>query len=259
MHTILAVAAAHGRCANDATNPPRTKREAYHSYVSAQLFNQMLSRPAAPNSHGDSLWATAALLGMMAVTSLETSDPEEAWPLRPSHPSDLQWFRLNEEKKAVWNLTNPLRPGGLFQTMADEYAGFPFQIPPLGAEGLPTDLAHVCGLNASSTRESSPYFTAAHVLAQIQSCLDRGEHVGVRMISFVSQSQASFKCLLQQKDPVALMLLARWYAHAQGALWWVQKRARAEGQAIRIYLERLHHDHGRIRLLLPSGDKTLPT
>jgi hypothetical protein len=253
MHTILAIAAAYKRCTDDALNTHRTKREAYHSYQSAQLFNQMLSHPAACDNHGDSLWATAALLGMMAVTSIETSDPEEAWPLRPSHPSDLQWFRLNEEKKAVWNLTNPLRPGGLFQPMAHEYAMFHFQIPPFGAEGIPTDLAHVCGLNASSTPDNNPYFIAAHILTQTQTCQDRGEHVGIRMISFISQSQASFKSLLQQRDPVALMLLARWYAQARGALWWVQRRARVEGQAIQIYLKRLHHDYGRIRSLLPPG------
>jgi len=248
MHTMLAVAAAHERYRDMPESSHRTRTETHHSSQCVLLFNQKLSNPI-DLSDRDPLWATAALLGIMTIASFDATTPEEAWPLRPSNPSDLEWFRLSDGKKTIWNLTDPLRPGGLFRAMAHEYAQLNLELPPVGADGIPPALAEVCNMGALCNKENNPYFVAAHVLAQLQR-LPHKESAGIRMVSFMSQSQTSFRNLLQMKDPVALLLLALWYVRAGKVLWWIEQRARVESRAIRLYLQRFHRDNGRIHQLL---------
>lgn len=250
MHTVLAVVAAYKRCRDMPRHSRRTQTEAYHSYQSALLFNQKLSFPIEPSDR-DSLWATATLLGMMAIASFDSDMPEDTWPLRPPTPSDLDWFELNEAKKIIWNLTNPLRLGGIFRAMAHEYAHFHMEIPLVGASGIQEALVEVCNLSDSCTKENNPYFVAAHVLARLQR-RSRNESADVRMICFVSQSQASFRSLLRGKDPVALLLLALWYELAGPVLWWVAQRARVESRAIHLYLKQFHQDECKVHQLLPG-------
>ncbi|KAH8893002.1 hypothetical protein GQ53DRAFT_718607 [Thozetella sp. PMI_491] len=251
MHTMLAVAVAHERYTDGLPHTHRTRAEARHSLQCVALFNQKLSRPIDLPDR-DTLWATAALLGLMATASFEAITPEEAWPLRPSYPWDLEWFRLNNAKKAIWDLTDPLRPGGLFRPMSHEYGQFHFQLPPNGPEGLPRCLADVCGISSSSSEDNNPYYVSAHVLARLNMPTENGQSPGIRMVTFMSQSHPSFRTLLLQKDPVALLMLALWYAQAGGMLWWLEQRARVEGHAIRIYLERFHGNDEKVQRLLPS-------
>lgn len=250
MHTMLGVAAAHERYRDMPASSHRTRTETHHASQSVLLFNQKLSQPIDLPDR-DPLWATAALLGIMAIASFDVATPEEAWPLRPSNPSDLEWFRLSDGKKTIWNLTDPLRPGGIFRAMAHEYAQLVFELPLVGAEGIPPALAEVCNVSASSSKENNPYFIAAHVLARLQNLSDV-DSAGIRMVSFLCQSHPTFTNLLWNKDPVALLLLALWYVRASRVLWWTEQRARVENQAIRLYLERFHRDNHRIHQLLPS-------
>jgi hypothetical protein len=158
------------------------------------------------------LWATAALLGLMAIASFDTASPEDAWPLRLSSLMDIEWVWLSDGKKTIWNLTDHLRSGGVFQAMAHEYAQFPFELPPFGADGITPALIEICNLSPSCNIENNPYFVAAHVLARLERLsLSERQSIGIRMVSFMSQSQLSFRNLLWKKDPVALLLLALWY------------------------------------------------
>jgi len=239
MHVILAVSAAYSRYMAP-THSLRTHTEIYHAAQCVLLFNRKLSRPFT-SSDRDPLWATAALLGLLTMASIDTVDPEEAWPLRPSSSSDLEWFWLSDGKNVVWEMTDPLRPGGIFRAMADEYAQMNVQVPEAGTEGVPTSLINICHLSDSSDAENNPYFTAAHLLARLQrtsnSSIER-----VQTVSFVCKSHPSFRDLLRKKDPVALVLLALWYDRAETALWWIEQRAKVEKQAIRLYLARFHYD-----------------
>ncbi|KAM5385746.1 hypothetical protein ACJZ2D_000945 [Fusarium nematophilum] len=248
MHTMLSVATAHERYQDMPANSKRTRVERLHSHQCAVLFNRKLSRPI-DLSQRDALWATAALLGMVAIASFDAATAEDAWPLRPSNPSDMEWFRLNEGKKVVWNLADPLRPGSIFRAMAREYSQMHIELPPTGAEGVPAALAEICGLGALSDSENNSYFVAAHLLARLESH-SHSESRNLRVLSFVSQSQPPFRDLLQNKDAVALLLLALWYMRAAGVLWWIEERARVEYRAIRLFLERFHGDDARVPRLL---------
>jgi hypothetical protein len=249
MHSILAVAAAHQRHKDQPARSPRSAVEIHHSSQCVQLFNRQLSRPVGASDR-DPLWATAALLGIMMVASFDgAAGPEGAWPLRPSHPLDLEWFQLSEAKMTIWHLVDPVRPGGVFRPMAHEYARFDYAVPAAGAADLPPELASLCGIDASTTREDNAYFVAAHGLVQLRRVLESGSP-SIRLVSFVSQSQPPVRRLLREKDPVALLLLASWYALAGPVLWWLERRARVEYRAIRIYLDRFHGGHHRLHAFL---------
>jgi hypothetical protein len=135
MHAILAITASHDRYL--APGPQhRNVLEIYHGSQCAKLFSQKLSQYIEPQDR-DALWATAALLSVLTVSSVEAAIPSEAWPLKPSDPLDLEWLHMTEGKMVVWNLTDPLRPGGMFRAMLDTYTKLFSPIPCNGAEGVP--------------------------------------------------------------------------------------------------------------------------
>src|ERR1700709_114010 len=126
MHVVQTVTAVHDRYLS--TSPwsitsRQTATEFYHLTRAAALFNRKLSAPIKPEDR-DPLWATAALLGIIAFSSIEASTPEAAWPLKPPEPSDLEWISMSEHKMAVWEVTQPLRVGSPFRGHAHDYQGY---------------------------------------------------------------------------------------------------------------------------------------
>ena len=251
MHVTLALAATHDRYLTTPATGRRSAAEDYHRSQCAALLNRKLSQPIQPEDL-DPLWAAAASLGLLALSSVEASTPEEAWPLKTSSgPSDdLDWLRMSEGKMAVWNLTDPLRPGGMFRAMAEEYAQWFSPLPSAGIHGVPSALSRLCQLDVFSTAETSPYFAAVHTLARLQN-VPADQMTTSKALTFVSHMQRSFKGLLQEKDPIALLLLAMWYSIARPSVWWFEQRATVEGQAICLYLQRYHQSNSLIQASLP--------
>lgn len=252
MHAMLAVATAFRRTNHDVVGGCRTQTEIHHTLQCICLFKRKLSQLiAAPDR--DALWATSALLGLIAIVSFDETSPEDAWPVRPVHASDLEWMRLTVGKRIIWTLTDPLRTNGLFRAMASEYADMEFPIPETSIAGIPSSLIKACNLTETSNSDNNPYYVAAHLLALLarSQMLPGGSFPGIYMIAFISQSQLCFRRLLEDKDPVGLLLLALWYREAGKALWWVRQRAAIETQAIRIYVERFHYNKPGIIHLLP--------
>lgn len=252
MHAMLAVATAFRRTNHDVVGGCRTQTEIHHTLQCICLFKRKLSQLiAAPDR--DALWATSALLGLIAIVSFDETSPEDAWPVRPVHASDLEWMRLTVGKRIIWTLTDPLRTNGLFRAMASEYADMEFPIPETSIAGIPSSLIKACNLTETSNSDNNPYYVAAHLLALLarSQMLPGGSFPGIYMIAFISQSQLCFRRLLEDKDPVGLLLLALWYREAGKALWWVRQRAAIETQAIRIYIERFHYNKPGIIHLLP--------
>jgi hypothetical protein len=62
------------------------------------LLNDKLSTSIEP-SERDALWACAGLLGALSFSSIQAKTPEEAWPLKPSSPSDLEWLKMSEGRR----------------------------------------------------------------------------------------------------------------------------------------------------------------
>ncbi|KAI1146358.1 hypothetical protein F4825DRAFT_199473 [Nemania diffusa] len=252
MHASLAVAFAYDRYLNNSLGIGRTVEECYHSSQSTALFSKKLREPITANEK-DSIWGTAAALALLSFASPDVGDTlESSWPIKPSEPTDLEWVRLSKGKMSLWPIVNPVRPDSLFLVMASTFAEMHSSLPEEGIDGIPTDLAAVCGLRDSSTIDNNPYFNSAHAVSQILHLSDSQVTTG-QTERFTRSIQGSFQSLLLEKDPVALLLLYLWYRKAGRSIWWIGLRARVECPAICLYLQRYHAENQHVQAFLPGG------
>jgi hypothetical protein len=250
MHLVQTITAIHDRYLSASSSSKQTLTEAYHWAQAAAMVNEKLSTPI-KSCDRDALWAAALLLGVTAFSSIEAPRPEEAWPLKPSSPSDLEWLRMSYGKKAVWGVIDPLRKGGILHQVAEHIKQeYLLSIAPKPAPGfLLSVFVDLCNLHDSSNSETNPYYAAVHSLMPLLN-LEVNESTTLRFLSYISYMSSEFKDLLEEKDSRAMLLLAFWYAKVCRSHWWVAHRARLEGQAICIYLERYQGDYTAIQALL---------
>lgn len=251
MHASIAVAFAYDRHLNSSSGGRRALEECYHWSQTTVLFNRRLREPIKLKDR-DAIWGTAAAIVILAFSFPDALTPEEAWPLRHSDPSDLEWLRMSKGKTSLWHLVNPLRPDSLFRVMADTYALMNSPLPEEGSDGVPRALAIVCHIEPSSTAENNPYFNATHAVSQIQNLPDDRITVGHAEL-FMRSIHGPFQVLLREKDPVALLLLYLWYRKAGRSIWWIELRARVECLSICSYLRLHHKGYGAIQAFLPGG------
>lgn len=251
MHASLAVALAYDRYLNSPLGCRRTREECYHWYQSTALFNRRLREPIATKDQ-DPIWGTAAALALLSFSTLDSYTPEESWPLKPPDASDLEWLRMSKGKMSLWRIADPLRPDSLFHIMAPTFARMHSPLPEKGIDGIKRCLAIVCHLEDSSTAENNPYFNAAHALSQIQDLPDSQVTTGQTEL-FTRSIHGPFKSLLQEKDPVALLLLYLWYRKAGRSIWWIEARARVECPSICSFLRLHHKGYNAVHAYLPGG------
>ena len=251
MHASLAVALAYDRYLNRPAGCRSTLEECYHWYQSTALFNRRLREPIEAKDK-DPIWGTAAALAMLTFSTPDSSTPEQSWPLKPPDPSDLEWLRMSKGKMSLWRIANPLRPDSLFRVLAPTYAQMHSPMPEKGIDGITRGLALVCHLDDSSTAENNPYFNAAHAVSQILNLPDSEVEIGQTDL-FMRSIHGSFKSLLQEKDPVALLLLYLWYRKAGCGVWFIEARARVECPSICSYLRRYHKGYTAVHSFLPGG------
>lgn len=250
MHGTLAVTAVHDRYLGVTPTHRRSVRETYHWSQCTILFNKWLSRGSVKEEHKDPLWAAAGSLGIMTFASINPGPLEETWPLGPPDPSDLEWLRIGSGKMALWELVNPLRPASVFRTMSATFASLQQPLPERGIEGVSVEIAQLCGLDESSTRENNIYFAVAHGLSELL-VVPKGA-VGLGQVLHVSRYMHNeFASCLEAKDPIALLLLCLWYTRARESKWWIDLRARYEMPAICTYLQRYHGDNSALQALIP--------
>ncbi len=248
MHVVQTITALHDRYLSPPPNWQKTTTELHHLSLAASLFNKKLSSPMHASDR-DAIWTTAALLGTVAFSWIEASKPEEAWPFTVPNASDLEWIRMSEQKAAVWNLTNPLRPDSIYHSLIRDYETLFSRKKMLRVDSIPTDWAAVYGLNDDSTRENNPYYdTVYEFLPLLQLECDRSTVFW--FLSFISHLDLPFKKLLAQKDPRALLVFAYWYAKVRDSVWFLENRAVLEGQAICLYLEKFYPDETAIQTML---------
>ncbi|KAJ5837079.1 hypothetical protein N7447_003105 [Penicillium robsamsonii] len=251
MHASLAVALTYDRHLNGSLNSHRTLEECYHWSQSTVLLNKRLREPIETKDK-DPIWGTAAALAVLTFSSPDARTPEQAWPLKSSDSSDLDWVRMSKGKMSLWHTVNPLRPDSLFCVMAATYAQMDSPLPEGGIEGIPKALAAVCSLEESSTAENNPYFHAAHAVSRILGLPDSQVTIGLTEI-FTRSIHGPFKELLRKKDPAALVLIYLWYCKASRSIWWIDLRARVECPSICLYLRLCHTENDAVRSFLPGG------
>jgi hypothetical protein len=253
MHIILTITATHDRYLSIAPEKARRSMvEAYHWSKGAELLNRKLSSPILPQDR-DALWATAAMLGIASVTSIEASNPWEAWPLKPYDPNDLDWLDMSQGKEAIWKVTDPLRPDSIFHKMAPEYRALNVPTRPCEFEEIPEELARLCNLSGVAELQHNPYYLPVSMLVSLRG-VQCTQASMTRFLQFMGQMQPAFRNLLHKKDPRALMILANWYAPMRQSLWWIARRAQLECQAICLYLEKHHPNNRDLQKMLPRLD-----
>jgi hypothetical protein len=147
MHLVLTITAIHDRYLTMPYTSQQTFDEIYHGSQAVTLFNQKLSQPIKPSDR-DPIWATAALIGTITCASIEATTPEEAWPLRPPGPSDLDWLKMCSGKMVIWKIANPSRPDSVFRSTNLEYMTESLSpVAQCGVEGIPVEFIQLCGLN----------------------------------------------------------------------------------------------------------------
>lgn len=249
MHVVQAVTAMHDRHLSAAPSPRQTSTELHHISRGAALFNAKLSAPVQARDR-DALWATAALLGVAAMSWIEASCADEAWPLTPRAPTDLDWLRVSASKSVVWELTDPMRADGPFHGLADDFVDSLVRAgDAAGIEGIPMEFRSLCEVDERTT-EMNPYLAVLQELVPLLAAETTQANV-LTFLSFLGHMSADFKRLLQVRDPRALLLLAYWYAKVRDLVWWLERRAVLECQAICLYLERHHAEETAILNLLP--------
>ncbi|KAJ8059066.1 hypothetical protein OCU04_012043 [Sclerotinia nivalis] len=251
MHTLQTLTACHDRylTLHEAESSQRTPAELYHLARAASLFNQKLCAPIAYNDK-DALWATAALLGIVAISSIEASSPYEAWPLTPYADTDLDWLRMSECKTVIFELTDPTRKDSIFHVMSTEYDIAHYRCDEnLDLSSLPTHFIELFDLDEYSTTMNNSYYLAIIALERIMK-IECNRSALLSFFGFLTTMSPQFKILLKMRDPRALILLAYWYLKVWKLVWWVERRATLECQAICIYLERHHGDNALIQEML---------
>jgi hypothetical protein len=243
MHVILTLTSIHDRYLSGPVTPENSRltiSERHHLGQAAKLLNEELSGPIQPD-HRDALWATAALIGATAWSTIEASKPEEAWPLSPPDPSDLEWIHMSESKTAIWELTQPLRPGSIFAGLAVEYKKGYLDAtkPPPRIDDIPRDFVKLYNLTEYSNADNDPYYSAVGHLALLLHLPCTRDHIG-SFITWIAHLKPAFKSLLENKDARAMLLLAYWFMKISGIVWSLERRSKLECQAICIYLKRYH-------------------
>jgi hypothetical protein len=234
--------------------------EAYHWYRATSAFGEALTRPPRGDEPA-ALLTTAALLGLLSMSNIEATTPEEAWPLAPPAPSDLAWLKMSDGKKEVFKLTQQTKatPTPLYQKLSHFYTdglvpGISITRPGRAEAVLPPEIFRLCNLNSSISNgddTDNPYQWAAGRLAMVLASDSAPQIAVLGFLMLIGAMRPDFKQLLMEKDPRALLLLAWWFAKAnQLGMWWVSRRSLLEGQAICLYLERRYpHDNEMKKLL----------
>lgn len=74
--------------------------EARNWLTSTSAFDRQLMRPLNIEQKAAS-WATSAIRSALVFCHIEAAHPQEAWPLQPSSPSDLDWLRLRRQEASL--------------------------------------------------------------------------------------------------------------------------------------------------------------
>lgn len=223
--------------------------EAFHWSQAGAMFKNELLKPF-ETSNPVALWASAALLGTMTFCQVDASSPEEVWPLKTPSPDELTCFRMNEAKFQFRRLIDCISSDPIYQALSPDRLFLTTPITPIELESLPPEFVDLYGLHSTSVAENNPYHAAAFALVHALN-LPAGRLMVISFLAFGTFMRPDFTRLLEEKDPRAILLMAMWYAKVRASdIWWMSRRARLEGQAICLYLERFYPDDAVIQGML---------
>ncbi|KAF2996435.1 hypothetical protein E8E13_003350 [Curvularia kusanoi] len=242
MHMLLSVTLMHD--VHLAAGTITSCREALEHWTTAStLFNDVLSQPIPP-SYRDAVWATGIFLGAASFWSIGSTDPYAVWPLKIPEPDDLAWLRIGEGKKHLWRVAQPTRDDSIFCKIVKGYSCL--NVPQWTADEVasgpgPHIAAHVVktlGLTGILDDPANVYHLPILALSRCPNAKVTEENA-LKFLYVMAVITEPFLKLLEVKDIKAVFIMGWWYILlTKGDMWWMSRRARVEGQAIRIWLRR---------------------
>jgi hypothetical protein len=244
MHMLLSLTLMHDAHLSSA---PSTALHLKHTALThwnsaSSLFNALLAKPIAPADR-DATWATGVIIGAASFWYVNSTSISGVWPLKPSEPEDLAWLRLGEGKKALWRIAEPARPDSVFHELMKGNSSHCHSVPQwvdeYGASINASErMKRVFGIGVTSTVESNVYHLPLLILSRIQNM--RLTHANVLSFLYVTAFiTPKFMDLLERKDVRAVFLIGWWFRMIEdGEVWWMASRARIEGRAVAVWLER---------------------
>lgn len=277
MHAIATLTLMHDRHLAKAGNlhycPRLVFAEYSHYYQAVLLFNDRLSAlRQAPGGEEIvasrvALLSTAAILWTISFCHVEARTSQEAWPLKSTSPSDLNWLRMNNGKEQIWKATQSYRPDPISTTLASMRTHEMLTTPDNNVNNLSDILPpafirlfNLTNRDALQDDSKDPYYTIGVQIAQVVYVNSSVYVTILSFVSFVSSMSSEVRGLLEAKDPRMLLALALWYAKLyQVGVWWMSQRLLLEGQAIHIYLKRFFSHDSDIQAVLESLQTDFPT
>jgi Fungal specific transcription factor domain len=276
MHAVLGFSAMHLTHLYPASSHPtehsrHAVASSYHWSQAINLYQRALSDSShltGPNM--DQLLSTCLLLDTMSFyQTTETADPVGSSFIFSSDPVRAStWLGVQSGLKSLIGALHHHISSSIWYpvfTAADDEAGTFFDERP-GRAGLPCPLADLCEIKDDDNVDSNPYHTPLRLLApllrlrgqrercaKLRTATEQEEEWGAeftKLITFPGRIRPEFLALLRAKDHRALLILGYWFGLASGLKqWWIRGRAKSEGIAVCIYLER--EGDKKIKGLLP--------
>lgn len=243
MHMVIGLTLMHDSDLSLAQSPALSKRQQHlsllHWDLATTLFQRILSQPL-PSAYRDAIWATGVHLGAASFWYVESSDEGAVWPLKPTEPSDFAWMKIGKGKRFLWRIADPMRKDGMFYEVLKQR---PNNIPPHWEEGqdigfIPDRMKSLFGIDNTSTKENNPYLVAVDILSRIRH-MTLTHANALDFLHFTAFITPEFVALLEEKNQRAVFLLGWWLSLVErGDLWWMVRRARIQGEAVKVWLRR---------------------
>jgi hypothetical protein len=248
MHGIMAVATTH-LCRIVPDNSTYKVAEAYHWQQAISQYSREIQMGVGLHNM-DPLFATC-MLSSVLLFSTEDYKPANSWLFQPGRNQEaLNWLVLQCGLRHLLGLTQGLLHQSMWFDMfmeTHEHNGSfdVYDDHRLGRDGLPPDLCDLCGIDETTSEDTSPYHWPLRMLAPLLQ-LELSIHSFQKYTTFMGRLLPDYLDLLLDKDPAALIILSWWLAlMCSVKLWWFEPRVRAECTAICMYLE----DHPDPRIL----------
>ena len=257
MNSIFALTLLHDHHLSGSSRLPSVSYDTVHFTKAIQSFNKALSQarsqtlqqhdddlvsstPISPH-HQAALWSTGAMIGTIVFCNIDATTPHQAWPLRPPSPSDLNWLKMDAGKKSIFLLTKGLQTDPTYKPLFEIHTNSllpPITSPP-SFDRLPPELLDYFNVFTSPSDNDRLYHPSIRSLARVYATSCFFITTILTFWTWCADMTPQFRLLLEQKEPRALLMLAFWWAEIyQTMVWWFVRRARLEGMAICLFLER---------------------
>jgi hypothetical protein len=257
MHMLISLTLMHDADIVGPSNPSRATQNKQaalqHWNIATKLFNNTLAKPIKPHQR-DAIWATGIIVGAASMWFVNSDNVEEVWPLKPREPDDLGWLRLGDGKRALWKIADPQRVDSIFHPILKNRSAYCVVLPdwvrePEAVASIPPHVKRIFGITSTSTIDDNVYLLPVLILSRLQDT--RLTHTTImsflQVIGFITPELIR---LLECKDPRAVFIIGWWFKMMDdGDLWWLVSRAKIEGRAIRIWLEREESMFGLAQVL----------